>query len=50
MYHVPVTQRSPAELSFDTRRMHADNRQGQGDGPWAKQALQMWQGLLRYGE
>jgi len=33
--------------SLSTRRMYTDNRQGQGDSPWAKQALQMWQGLLR---
>jgi tetratricopeptide (TPR) repeat protein len=32
--------------SLSTRRMHRDNRQGQGDSPWAQQALQMWQGLL----
>jgi tetratricopeptide (TPR) repeat protein len=36
--------------SLSTRRMHNDNRQGQGDSPWAKQALQMWQGLLRNGK
>ena len=23
-----------------------DNRQGQGNNPWAKQALQMWQDIL----
>ena len=33
--------------SLSTRRMHRDNRQGQGDSPWATQALQLWQGLLR---
>ena len=31
--------------SLSMRRMHRDNRQG--DSPWAQQALQMWQGLLR---
>ena len=36
--------------SLSTRRMHADNRQGQGHSPWAQQALQMWQGLLRNGK
>jgi tetratricopeptide (TPR) repeat protein len=36
--------------SLSTRRMHTDNRQGQGDSPWAQQALQMWQGLLRNGK
>ena len=36
--------------SLSTRRMHTDNRQGEGDSPWAKQALQMWQGLLRNGK
>jgi len=36
--------------SLSTKRMHRDNRQGQGDSPWAKQALQMWQGLLRNGK
>ena len=35
--------------SLSMRRMHRDNRQGEGDSPWAKQALQMWQGLLRTG-
>ena len=35
--------------SLGTRRMHRDNRQRQGDSPWAQQALQMWQGLLRTG-
>ncbi|MBI3806383.1 MAG: tetratricopeptide repeat protein [Nitrospirae bacterium] len=32
---------------LSTRRMHHDNRQGQVDNPWARQALQMWKGLLR---
>jgi tetratricopeptide (TPR) repeat protein len=36
--------------SLSTRRMHADNRQGQRDSPWAQQALQVWQGLLRNGK
>jgi tetratricopeptide (TPR) repeat protein len=36
--------------SLGTRRMHRDNRQGQGDSLWAKQALQMWQGILRKGK
>lgn len=36
--------------SLSTRRMHADNRQGQGDSPWAQQALQMWQGLRGNGK
>ena len=36
--------------SLSTRRMHRDNSQGQGDSPWATQALQMWQGLLRNGK
>jgi tetratricopeptide (TPR) repeat protein len=36
--------------SLSTRRLHTDNRQGQGDSPWAKQALQMWQDLLRTGK
>ncbi|MGH9428977.1 MAG: tetratricopeptide repeat protein [Terriglobia bacterium] len=36
--------------SLSTRRMHRDNRQGQGDSPWATQALQMWQNLLRTGK
>ena len=35
---------------LSTRRMPRDNRQGQGDSPWATQALQMWQGLLRNGK
>ena len=36
--------------SLSTRRTHNDNRQGPGNRPWAKQALQMWQGLLRNGK
>jgi tetratricopeptide (TPR) repeat protein len=36
--------------SLSTRRIHTDNRQGQGDSPWAQQALQMWQGLLGNGK
>ena len=36
--------------SLSTRRMHRDNSQGQGDSPWATQALQMWQSLLRNGK
>jgi len=36
--------------SLSTRRTHNDNRQGQGNRPWAKQALQMWQGLMRNGK
>ena len=36
--------------SLSTRRMHTENRLGQGDSPWAKQALHMWQGLLRNGK
>ena len=36
--------------SLSTRRMHRDNRHGQGDSPWALQALQLWQGLLRNGK
>ena len=35
---------------LSTRRMHSDNRQGRGNSPWATQALQMWQGLLRNGK
>jgi len=35
--------------SLSMRRMHRDNRQGEGDSPWATQASQMWQGLLRTG-
>ncbi len=36
--------------SLSMRRMHRDNRQGEGDSPRAKQALQMWQGLLGNGK
>jgi tetratricopeptide (TPR) repeat protein len=36
--------------SLSTRRIHTDNCQGQGYSPWAQQALQMWQGLLRNGK
>ena len=36
--------------SLSTRRTHIDSRQGQVDNPWAQQALQMWQGLLRNGK
>ena len=36
--------------SLSTRRMHRDNSQGHEDSPWATQALQMWQGLLRNGK
>ena len=36
--------------SLSTRRIHTDNRQGQDNNPWAQQALQMWQGLLRNGK
>jgi len=36
--------------SLSTRRTHTDNCQGQGDNPWAQQALQMWQGFLRNGK
>ena len=36
--------------SLSTRRLHHDNRQGQVDNPWAQQALQIWQGLLRNGK
>jgi tetratricopeptide (TPR) repeat protein len=36
--------------SLSARRLHHDNGQGQGDGPWAQQALQMWQSLLRNGK
>jgi len=35
--------------SLSTRRIHHDSRQGQDVRPWARQALQMWQGLLRTG-
>lgn len=36
--------------SLSTRRMHTVNRQEQDNSPWAQQALQMWQGLLRNGK
>jgi tetratricopeptide (TPR) repeat protein len=36
--------------SLSTRRTYLNNRHGQEDNPWAKQALQMWQGLLRNGK
>ena len=36
--------------SLSTRRLKGDNRQGQENNPWAKQALQMWQGILRKGK
>lgn len=36
--------------SLSTRRTQIDNPQGQVDSPWAQQALQMWQGLLRNGK
>ena len=36
--------------SLSTRRLHHDNRQGQGDSPKAQKASQMWQGLLRTGK
>lgn len=36
--------------SLSTRRPHIDDRQGQRDSPWAQQALQLWQGLLRNGK
>jgi tetratricopeptide (TPR) repeat protein len=36
--------------SLSTRRLHHDNRQGEVDNPWAQQALQIWQGLLRNGK
>jgi len=36
--------------SLSTRRIHRDSRQGQDESPWARQALQMWQGLLRTGK
>lgn len=36
--------------SLSTRRPYLKNRQEQGDSLWAKQALQMWQGLLRNGK
>ncbi len=36
--------------SLSTRRIHHDSRQRQDDSPWARHALQMWQGLLRTGK
>ena len=36
--------------SLSMGRMHTDNPQGQGNSLWAKQALRMWQGLLRNGK
>jgi tetratricopeptide (TPR) repeat protein len=36
--------------SLSMKRMHRDNHQGQRASPWAQQALQMWQGLLRNGK
>ena len=36
--------------SLSTRRMHRVNRQVQDNSPWAQQALQIWQGLLRSGK
>ena len=36
--------------SLSTRRIHHDSRQGEDESPWARQALQMWQGLLRNGK
>jgi tetratricopeptide (TPR) repeat protein len=36
--------------SLSTRRMYTENRHGKGDSPWGKQALHMWQGLLRNGK
>jgi len=36
--------------SLSTRRVHHDSRQRQDDSPWARQAVQMWQGLLRTGK
>ena len=35
---------------LSTRRIHTDKHLGQGNSPWAQQALQMWQGLLRSGK
>ena len=35
---------------LSTRRMHRVNRQVQDNSPWAQQALQIWQGLLRSGK
>ena len=36
--------------ALSTRRLHGVNRQGEGDSPWTKQALQMWRSLLRNGK
>jgi tetratricopeptide (TPR) repeat protein len=36
--------------SLSSRRTYLKNRHGQEYSPWAKQALQMWQGLLRNGK
>ena len=36
--------------SLSTRRMHRENHQIAGNSPWATQASQMWQGLLRHGK
>jgi tetratricopeptide (TPR) repeat protein len=36
--------------SMSTRRLHINNGQDEGDSPWAQQASQMWQGLLRNGK
>jgi len=36
--------------SLSTRRMHTVTRYVQNTSPWAQQALQMWQGLLRNGK
>lgn len=36
--------------SLSTRRVHTSKRQGQEDSPWSKQALEMWQGILRKGK
>ena len=36
--------------SLSARRLHHDDHQEQGDSPWAQQALQMWQSLLRNGK
>jgi tetratricopeptide (TPR) repeat protein len=33
--------------SLSSRRMRTTNREGRRDSPWAQQALQMWQGLVR---
>ena len=36
--------------SLSARRLHHDDHQEQDDSPWAQQALQMWQDLLRNGK